>query len=310
MSPANHPDQRGSVNDETLSALFDGQLEGDAARFALRRLEHDAGWRETCGRWQLAGDVLRRQAAGVAPAGFAERVAAKLAESASVAVAASNPTAPVPLPARSVASRAADAWHSRRWLGRAALAASVAVAALFVTRPFGGAGDEAARSGPAPLATAPVPQTAPQIAGTVAPPVLPVEATVASAASAMAAVEAPRRVVERRARAAPSSVRVVNRRAAPERQIAAAAVSPSADAIASAAAFGPASAQPNPFKPQTSDIVTRPWPRAVLPTASAGAFTASYGGSGAGSPSFYPFEPNLPQGQPRASNGADTPPQP
>lgn len=309
MSPANHPDQRGSVNDETLSALFDGELEGDAARFALRRLEHDAGWRETCGRWQLAGDVLRRQAVGVAPAGFAERVAAKLAESASVAVAASNSTAAVPLPARSVASRAADAWHSRRWLGRAALAASVAVAALFVTRPFGGAGDEAARS-PAPLATAPVPQTAPQIAGTVASPVLPVEATVASATSAVAAVEAPHRVVERRARAAaPSSLRTVNRRAAPERQIAAAAVSPSADAIASAAAPA-ASVQPNPFKPQTSDIVTRPWPRAVLPTASAGALTASYGGSGAGSPSFYPFEPNLSQGQPRASNGADTPPQP
>ena len=64
MSPANHPDQRGSVNDETLSALFDGQLEGDAARFALRRLEHDAGWRETCGRWQLAGDQAREFMSG------------------------------------------------------------------------------------------------------------------------------------------------------------------------------------------------------------------------------------------------------
>ena len=51
---------------ETLSALFDGELRGDAARFALKRLGHDAQWRQACGRWQLYGDVLRGQATAVA----------------------------------------------------------------------------------------------------------------------------------------------------------------------------------------------------------------------------------------------------
>ncbi|WP_206410081.1 sigma-E factor negative regulatory protein, partial [Lysobacter enzymogenes] len=69
-----HGDER-----ENLSALFDGELDGDAARFAFKRLGHDAQWREACGRWQLCGDVLRRRAHGAAEptpgfaaAGFAE----------------------------------------------------------------------------------------------------------------------------------------------------------------------------------------------------------------------------------------------
>src|SRR5690606_32020838 len=102
---------------ETLSALFDGELQGDSARFALKRLDHDAHWREACGRWQLCGDVLRGQAGGIAPTGFAERVGAALElETMAQPVTASVRATPV----------------RRRWIGGAALAASVAMAALFV----------------------------------------------------------------------------------------------------------------------------------------------------------------------------------
>ena len=47
---------------EQLSALVDGELGADEARFLLRRMEHDpelAGCQE---RWQLLGDVMRGQA--------------------------------------------------------------------------------------------------------------------------------------------------------------------------------------------------------------------------------------------------------
>ncbi|MDQ3270392.1 MAG: sigma-E factor negative regulatory protein, partial [Pseudomonadota bacterium] len=59
---------------ESLSALFDGELQGDAARFAYKRLARDVRWRQSCGNWQLAGDVLRGRATAPAPRGFAEGV--------------------------------------------------------------------------------------------------------------------------------------------------------------------------------------------------------------------------------------------
>ncbi|MDW7602952.1 sigma-E factor negative regulatory protein, partial [Stenotrophomonas maltophilia] len=61
---------------EQLSALVDGELGADEARFLLRRMEHDpelAGCQE---RWQLLGDVMRGQASALAPAGFSAAVAA------------------------------------------------------------------------------------------------------------------------------------------------------------------------------------------------------------------------------------------
>ncbi|NUO77696.1 MAG: sigma-E factor negative regulatory protein, partial [Lysobacter sp.] len=73
-------DEQTPVSDrEALSALFDGELDGDAARFALKRLSHDEQWRRACGSWQLCGDALRGQAAGIAAPNFADRVAAAVA---------------------------------------------------------------------------------------------------------------------------------------------------------------------------------------------------------------------------------------
>ncbi|HUH91122.1 MAG TPA: sigma-E factor negative regulatory protein, partial [Lysobacter sp.] len=108
---------------ETLSALFDGQLHDDARRFALKRLGHDVQWRRACGRWQLAGDVLRGNAMAAAPAGFAERVMAAVAQE---SLPADGAIPAIPAPGK------AQVRAHRRWIGGAALAASVAMAALFV----------------------------------------------------------------------------------------------------------------------------------------------------------------------------------
>jgi len=69
-------------------------------------------------------------------------------------------------------------------------------------------------------------------------------------------------------------------------------------AIAGNIDAAPAGIEPSsthPFLPQ-GEIVSRPWPRAVLPDYPTGsAFTASFDSSSAapGSSSFYPFEPRM-----------------
>lgn len=101
--------------DNDLSALLDGELPPDRARFLLRRLERDPALRATWERWQLASSCLRRSELRPMPAGFAERVAAALDGE------------PVP--------------HGRRqprllrWIGGGAIAASVALAALLAISP-------------------------------------------------------------------------------------------------------------------------------------------------------------------------------
>lgn len=273
-----------TTNDrETLSALFDGELEDDAARFALRRLDHDAGWRDACSRWQLAGDVLRGQAVGLAPAGFAERVATAMAteraDVATIAVASGE--------ARSGLAPANAQVQSRRWWGRAALAASVAVAALFVTHPFSGVGPDDSTTGN-PMAAIPAPSASTLAdsasSDTGAQPSSP-SGGAEVAAIAVAAADVPRRVTERRARGGAAAGKAVSRREveAPV-TVALAASDPGSRPVAPTAT--------DPFKPQPGELVARPWPRAVLPGSTvAGALTASYGASQA-SPSFYPFEPD------------------
>src|SRR5690606_11755975 len=103
-------------------ALVDGELATDEARFLLRRLEHDDELSACQERWQLLGDVLRGNACAPAPAGFAQGVQAAIAADAAQ-------HGPVQMaPQRS----ARGGW--KRWSGGAALAASVAAVALFMTR--------------------------------------------------------------------------------------------------------------------------------------------------------------------------------
>lgn len=59
---------------ERMSAWHDGELPAEAARFVARRVLGEAGLRAELGRWQLVGDVLRRQPVARPPAGLAGRV--------------------------------------------------------------------------------------------------------------------------------------------------------------------------------------------------------------------------------------------
>ena len=268
---------------ETLSALFDGELQGDARRFASRRLAHDTGWQEDCGRWQLMGDAMRRQAPIAAPADFAGRVEhAIAAEAAKVMPGA---------PAAAVSIRR----PIRLWAG-GALAASLALFAVFATR-TPQAVTTAAPSiatasstsltnvdpAPAVLAVSPaVPDAKP---ASIEPVAAPTAAT-SPTATRLAAVE------PAFSRRAPVTSRAPEARAT-DLHPAAVAPQQTAGAVLAAATFTPPDST-NPFHvPAADPLASRPWPRAAI--SAGGALTASYGTqveNRGDFPSFYPFEPH------------------
>ena len=246
---------------EILSALLDGELPGDAARFALKRLSHDVHWRETAGRWQLIGDAMRGEAVSMAPADFAANVARALGacSDAEPVGAASATGAPV----RSV--------RQGRWMGGAALAASLAIAAVLVVRPF-----------QATSVTQPTPEVA--SAGTA---ILPATPAAVPKPAAPALPAAPRLVAGGDTAAAPMPATVRSVRARAGRPVVSAEVTAAGSPEALAAA---ATAAPGPFQPTDHEITTRPWPRAVLPSAAAGGYAVGFEGASSSS-AFYPFEP-------------------
>lgn len=256
---------------EQLSALVDGDLGAEQARFLLRRLEHDpelAGCQE---RWQLLGDVMRGQASLLAPAGFSAAVAAAIAAEPAV----------VAEPRRQVRR---SGW--RAWGGGAALAASVAAVAFFM------GGEKLQDAGPGEASP---PQIIASQAELPSAPVTPATVTEASVepaamamagASAVAVASASRRQDSRRASATRSqqAARVAQRDDAPLRAVAAAPVplTPSVPAQgARALPFG-----------DVGNLQARPWPRSSLAPAAGGALNASFPAH-AGGAAFYPFEPRL-----------------
>ncbi|QNH22055.1 regulatory protein [Xanthomonas sp. GW] len=283
---------------QQLSALIDGELPADEARFVVRRLQHDeelAGCHE---RWQLCGDILRGRVCMPAPADFGERVRQAVAAEAQ----------------RAEVARASDAAGSRRawrWGGSAALAASVAAIALFMTRER--LPDAAPAPAPVQVASSSAPAAAAPAVPVAAVPQTPAPAPAptdpqgdlgaAVAAAPAVAIAANRRqdaAVRRGATRTQQAARSSAARAAePVRAIAAAAPSrPAASALPpTATAAGQALAQQHagdPFAHQPAPLQARPWPRSALaPAASGGAFTASFPRQGA-SAAFYPFEPRLP----------------
>ncbi|MCD9028456.1 sigma-E factor negative regulatory protein [Luteimonas sp. BDR2-5] len=113
------PDKLEIYHRQQLSAMLDGELSQDQARFMRRRLQHDVELSACFERWQVCGDVLRGRRVSLLPTDFAERVTRGIAAGDSVAVVAAD-----------VARRP----RLLRWGGGAALAASVALVALFVGR--------------------------------------------------------------------------------------------------------------------------------------------------------------------------------
>lgn len=254
---------------EALSALFDGQLPADAARFALKRLDHDASWRDTCGRWQLIGDALRGEATSAAPAHFAAGVMRKLAAEGAM-TATTTPPAPV------MDATPAKAASRRRWMGGAALAASVAMVAVLVARPFSQPETTTPQTQVASSVVTPASERASRGAEAIVPAVTP--ATSSSPATTLAAADA-----------SPAAQRRITRRA-----VLRPVQSPVADVATAVAAAESATTQ-KPFHPPTDEIATRPWPRAVLPDAGAGALSVGFGTTSTPAPSFYPFEPRVPE---------------
>jgi negative regulator of sigma E activity len=169
---------------EELSAFMDGELDADRARFLQQRLRHDTELRARWERWQLQSSAMRRQAQPL-PADFADRVASVLDAEAVNAV-----------PARS---------RALRWAGGAALAASFAVAGVFVfdathQPPTGGP-----RFASTPPATQPAVATA-VAAKPVSPPATVAVASVQRSAPANpeAATESPRIETARIVRSVPA----------------------------------------------------------------------------------------------------------
>ena len=277
---------------EQLSALFDNALALDEARFLERRLQHDDALAGCVSRWQLIGDAMRGQASALAPAGFSDRVA--------LAVAAE---------AAPVATARPEGRLRRAWMPGAALAASVALVALFATRQ---AADAPASQAPAaqvaqaavpdglatPVATTPARSPEPPAPQAPAP-------AAAQLAAAVAVAELPRRAATRRASAAS---RGQSQRAAATRASRAADAQPQYAVAAATSASTPASpllqdavAANNPFAPAEAAqraVVARPWPRALLPNAAAGSFNVGYGSLQSTSPqgatqTFHPFRPRV-----------------
>ncbi|OHE83588.1 MAG: hypothetical protein A2190_00905 [Lysobacterales bacterium RIFOXYA1_FULL_69_10] len=274
MTPQQTNDDR-----ETLSALFDGELRGDAARFAFKRLDHDSAWGQAVGRWQLAGDVLRGRAEASAPADFAQRVSAALADEAGVDA------------APAVASGTGS---SRRalggWMPGAALAASVAVAAFLVARPLENPAGPAETAPPVVVAAAaPAEVRAPQLADTATDAGAAPAAALAGAA-VVAAAERPRRSAQRQLAAAAARDTTAPETAGLDDAVPATEGRDVQQVAAVQVADEP---QADPFQPRAAEFGARPWPRAVLTDYRAGgAMTASYGTSASASaPSFYPFVP-------------------
>jgi sigma-E factor negative regulatory protein RseA len=108
-----------------LSALMDGELERDQARFLLRRVPGDAELSGCWQRWHVAGECLRGHGAAPLRQDFAARIAAAVdAES---------------VPARGYGATVL------KWAGGFAVAASVAMAALIAVAPSTTADPAAAR---------------------------------------------------------------------------------------------------------------------------------------------------------------------
>ena len=280
---------------QQLSALVDGELAADEARFLLRRLQHDHELAGRWERWQLCGDVLRGKGHAPAPAGFAERVAQAIAAESSAPAASAAPHAQATRPRNLLA----------RW-GGGALAASVALVALFMARQQSpqdmpvGEGTQMAST------QATSPELRPEAPAAPAPDAEAyAAAAVAVAASVPPRQEATRRSATRSQQAARSAQRVA-RADVPARANGTAQGAPRGVDTTTLVAAAPVPAvSSNPFshRPQEAGVVaSRPWPRSALsayPSAS-GSLATGYSADSAAR-TFYPFEPRLPSSAPIAA---------
>ena len=266
---------------QQLSAMLDGALAPDEARFLLRRLQHDHELAGCWERWQLCGDLMRGSMPALLPRDFSQRVAAAIGDQGLTRAAVAG-----------AGTRTGARWG---WAGGAALAASVAVAALFIAQrnpaaiepAFSNPSVPLAASGPAPVTTVEPRLASPE-------PSLPtptLDTAAGIAAAALAASELPRRAAARRTR---EPLRRPPVRQAPEfpAVVEVAAAAPDAGEPELLVSDAAASASHDPFA-ASALAPSRPWPRAVLPGLASGALTVDYESAGTSSGYDY-FEPQLP----------------
>lgn len=256
---------------QQMSALMDGELAPDQARFLMRRMAEDGALNDTWERWQLCGEVLRGRAPAPAPQGFAERISAAIA-------------------AQSVQPAANQEFRRPgnrllRW-GGGAIAASVALVALFMA----GQQSKSLTTDPASglASVVPAPADAPTPA-TPAASTQTVDPAAALAGTAVAVASLPRRADDSRRGSATRNQQAARATANITRQaVAAAKAAPTRTVVAQAAS----NAQ-DPFAGlHPAQAVARPWPRASLPQFRAGgAYSASY--APADQAAYYPFQPRL-----------------
>lgn len=221
---------------EQLSALMDGALPEDQTRFLLRRLQHDAELAGSWERWRLASDVMRGMApARHLPADFASRVSATLHGDEIAATPAAATSRP--------------AWL-RRGAGIGALAAALAVVALMGRPALEEPSSPAAPPQMAAVSTPPLVHTQPAPLQPAPPaPAAPSDGADMLAAASIAAVATATTKPARRSKPAGSA-------AAAPTTVAVAGVQDVAAADEAVAEF--------PGLPQ-AEIITRPWPRSILP---------------------------------------------
>jgi negative regulator of sigma E activity len=300
------PDKLALYHRRQLSAMLDGEVSPDEAKFMLRRLQHDHELAACWERWQVSGDVLRGRGHALLPGDFSQRVAQAIAADAGEA--AADASAPARPPGRRFA----------RLATRAALVASVAVVALWAGRqlPGGQAPNSGGDGGSAAAATvAAIPRDAAGGTTEISAPTGADDADAGAATTAVAAAtavaELPRRAAERRARqqgqraasrarqgvtGERATVLVANAQASP--------TSPSPLAVLQApVATGVAA---DPFAPRAA-APARAWPRAVLPgLGGSSGLLASYPAAGPAQPSFHPFEPRLQAPETAPAQAAET----
>ncbi len=264
---------------EQLSAMMDGALSADEARFLLRRMEHDDELADCWERWRFTGDAMRGIAGRALPVDFSRRVGRAIADDIALADAVEAQTL-------AVAATPGARRPLLRWGGGAALAASVALAALIGSRVLSSPDDAPPQVATATAPVAPVP--VPVVSVQVPEPVLPegmVEAGVAAIAAATVVTNDKRPA--RPHLVASAQVIPVGRSATGLAAKSRKTASPQAVQVASAA-------HGRDLAPG-AHMTSKPWPRALVPGASAG---GEVNAGFEGSPAFQPFQPPRPEWRP------------
>lgn len=269
---------------EQLSAMMDGALSADESKFLLRRMEHDDALADCWERWQFLGDALRGQTGRALPADFSRRVGRAIADGLADGIENQPPFA--------VAAHGNMRGPLLRWGGGAALAASVALAALIGTRMLSVPGQTTSAvetTAPAAVRMSTLPE--PSI-----PMLVPISAVAGVPPQPTTSAPAESLMVQAGSAAMLAAVAGASDRRRSHPRILARAEATAAIAASTHAAATARTAEAASVAIQGSNVAVqaemmpKPWPRALVPGAAVtGEVTAGFEGS----PTLQPFLPRV-----------------